>query len=90
MTSSMSHTDGQETDTWPHVINALLETQITGDMLQAAYEEVTRARQGPKEPVANFITRLQDLLRRCHGVFPQAEMENMVLRGMKPAIHNRI
>ena len=90
MTSSMSHTDRHETDTWPHVIKALLETQITDDMLQTAYDEVTRARQGPKEPVANFITRLQDLVRRCHGVFPQAEMANMVLRGMKPAIRNRI
>ena len=44
----MSHTDGQETDTWPDVINALLETHITEDILQTAYDEVTRARQGPE------------------------------------------
>ena len=86
----MSQTDGQKTDTWPNLINALLETHIMDDMLQTAYEEVTRACQGPKEPFANFITRLQNLARRFHGVFPQAEMANMVLRGMKTAIRNRI
>ena len=90
MISSISHTDSRDTHTWPHVINALLEPHITEDMLQTAYEKVPWARQGPKEPVALFITRLEDLFRRFHGVFPQPEMTNMVLRGMKPVIYNRI
>ena len=38
MNSNMSHTDEQVTDTWPHVINALLETHITDDILQTAYD----------------------------------------------------
>ena len=90
MTSDLAYVDGQETATWPHVVNSLLSTFITDDLLQTAYDEVVQARQKPKEPVANFILRLQDLAKQCHGVFPQAEMANMVLRGMKPAIRQRI
>ena len=90
MTSDLSFSDGQDVTTWSHVVNCLLSTFITDDLLQTAYNEVIQARQRQKESVADFITRLQDLAKQCHGVFPQAEMANMVLLGMKPAIRHRI
>ena len=51
---------------------------------------MTRARQGPKESIADLFTRLQVHARRFHGVLSQAEMANMVPRGTKPVIRNRI
>ena len=38
MTTSMSHTDRQEKETLPHVINSLFETHIMDYMLLIAYE----------------------------------------------------
>jgi len=90
VTSDFAVLDGPSTDSWPHVVQYLLETFISDDVLQQAYDDVVRARQKPKEHVSAFITRLQDLARRCHGVFPQAEMANMVMRGMKSSIRQRI
>ena len=90
MTADLALSDGQATDTWPHVVNRLIHTFITDDVLQDAYNDVIRAQQRPEEHVSDFIMRLQDLAKRCHGVFPQTEMANMVMRGMKPAIRHRI
>ena len=90
MTSDISFVDGQDTTTWPHVVNCLLSTFITDELLQSAYNEVVQARQRPKEHISAFILRLQDLAKKCHGVFAQAEMANMVLLGMKTSIRLRI
>ena len=90
MASDLSFVGAQETDTWPYVFNALLTTFITDDILQQAYQDVTEAQQRPKERVGDYILRLQDLARRCHGVLPQAELAILALRGMKPAIRSRI
>ena len=90
VTSNLSFADAQETETWPYFVNNLLTMFITDEILQQAYQEVTQAQQRSKERVGDYILRRQDISRRCHRVFPQAELANLALRGMKPAIRSRI
>ena len=90
MTSDSAFADVQKTYTWPKVVNALLKSFITDEILPQAYQEVTQAQKRPKKRVGDFIFLLQDLFIRFHGVFPQAELENLEFRGMKPASRSRI
>ena len=90
MTTDCAATDGQDTTTWPYVVHMLIDTFITDDILQEAYDEATRARQQDDEAVDRYFLRVSDLTGRCHGVFSQAEIANLVLVGMKSSIRQRI
>ena len=79
-----------DTCTWPHVVHMLLDTFLTDENLQIAYDHVIRARQGTKEAVGDFITRIQGLARICHDVFSPLELANQALLGMKTSVRQRI
>ena len=90
VTSELFFSGAQETYTWTYVFKELRKSFINDVILQQAYQDVPQAQKIPKERVGDYILRLQELTRRCHGVVPQAKLSHLALRGMKAVIRSRI
>ena len=70
---------------WPQVINALLRRFLTDDVLQAAFDSVSRATQGEKEDEGSFAERISKSSRQCRHEFTRIDLVNYYVRGLHPA-----
>lgn len=78
---------GESTDcTWSHVIYSLLRRLLTDDILQVAYNNVTRAQQRPDEYEAAFVVHLRNGIRRCQQVFRKSDVINFYVPGLKTSV----
>lgn len=68
--------------TWPHVVHALLQRFITDEVLQTAYDALTRATQETNEDEVSFAQCSQEVARVCRHVFTPVEMVNCYIRGL--------
>lgn len=75
---------------WPHIIDALLKRFLTDDVLQEAYNSVTRAGQREGEDEAKFAVRLSSSSRLCRHVFRKADVVNYYLCGLKPSVRELV
>ena len=76
--------------TWPHVVNMFLQRYLTDEVLQAAYDKVTRATQNPGEDELQFAQRVMTNARKCRHVFTPAELVQNFVRGLHEATRHRI
>lgn len=90
-TSPGTNIPGRELEaSWPFVINALLRRFLSDDVLQEAYDGVSRAVQREKEDETAFATRVMDASRVCRHVFTPSELVNAYVRGLHEATRERI
>ena len=76
--------------TWPHVIHAVIQRYLSDDVLQEAYDRVTRARQGADEDEVAFAVRLEASVRDCSGVFGQHDLVSYYVQGLPEAIRHTV
>ena len=75
---------------WPALVNMLISTYLTDDVLQDALDQVTRASQRPGEDVESYAQRLSTATQTCAGAFSSAEMKNHFIRGLNESIKTRV
>ena len=76
--------------TSPHVIHAMIQRYLTEDVLQEAYDSVTRARQGADEDDDAFAVRMEASARDCSGVFFQHDLVSYYVQGLHETIHHTV
>ena len=75
---------------WPYLIHELIETYLTDEVLQSAYEQVTDARQKANEDENTFANRIKKPERDCCNVFRDRKLVKYFIRGLLPATRDAV
>jgi len=70
--------------------SSLAQLFLTDDVLQEAYNSVTRGNQKDGEDEAAFATRLSKSSRLCRHVFRKADVVNYFVCGLKPSVREMV
>ena len=76
--------------TCTYLIDELIKRDLTDDVLQSAYEQVTDARQKANEDENEFADRIARGARECCNVFRDRELVNYFIRGLLPATRDAV
>ena len=76
--------------TWPLVIHAIMQRYLTEDVLQEAYDSVTRARQGTDEDEDVFAVRMEASARNCSGVCGEHDLVSYYVQGLPETIRHTV
>ena len=76
--------------TYPEVVNYLLETYATDEVIQEAYAEVLSYRQRPSQPELEFAKSLFALASRCGNVFTTTRLKAMFSDNVDKSIRAQV
>lgn len=76
--------------TYPCVVNMLIRTYVSDEVLQKAYDAVARGRQNDREDEEEFYQRLNLAWGNCRFAFDASEFANFFLRGCKEAVREQV
>lgn len=75
---------------WPHIINVLLKTFPSDEVLRKSHYEVARSTYSDREDEAMFAERLLWAARLCRNVFTKDEIVNFYVQGLRTAVRESV
>ena len=76
--------------TWPALVDSFIKRYLTDDILQAAYDKITDAKQKQDEVENAFADRLISAAREYCNVFEDRKLVNYYIRGLLPSTRDAV